>query len=131
MGASGYSAFENDDAMDWLAELEDAEDTSILEDAFDAILTAGEDYVEIPEASTAIAAAEVVSALLGRAATSLPEAAVEWVQKQGGVQSTIVEQARSAVNRVLEDSELQEVWKDSDDYGKWKVEVEGLLRRLA
>ncbi|MDX2243680.1 MAG: DUF4259 domain-containing protein [Leptolyngbyaceae cyanobacterium bins.302] len=30
MGASGYSAFENDDAMDWLAELKDAEDTSFL-----------------------------------------------------------------------------------------------------
>jgi hypothetical protein len=131
MGASGYSAFENDDAMDWLAELEGAEDTSILEDAFDAILEADEDYVEIPEASVAIAAAEVVAALLGRAATLLPEVAMEWIQKQGEVQFTIIEQARSAVNRVLDDSELQGVWEDSDNYDNWKTEVNDLLRRLA
>ena len=131
MGASGYSAFENDDAMDWLAELEDAEDASVLEDAFDAILEVGEAYVEIPEASVAIAAAEVVAALLGRAVTSLPEVAIEWVQKQGGVQSTIVERARSAVNRVSEDSELQEVWEDSGNYDSWKAAVDDLLGRLA
>lgn len=131
MGASGYSAFENDDALDWLAELEGAEDTSILEDAFDAVLENEEDYVEIPEASISIAAAEVVAALLGRAAASLPEAAIEWVEKQGEVHSNIVEKARNAVNRVLDDSELQGVWEDSDNYDNWESEVDNLLQRLA
>lgn len=101
MGASGYSAFENDHALDWLAQLESAEDTSIFTDTFDAVLNAGEDYIEITEASNAIAAAEVVAALLGRKATSLPAEVVEWIEGQKEVHSTVVEQAKSVVNRVL------------------------------
>jgi hypothetical protein len=40
MGAWGHSAFENDDALDWVAELEEVENTSILIAAFDAVLEA-------------------------------------------------------------------------------------------
>lgn len=130
MGASGYSAFENDDAMDWLAELEDAEDTSVLVNAFDEISDVSEDYIEIPEASIAIAAAEVVAALLGRTAISLPEEVMEWVEGRGEMASAVVNQARSAVNRILVDSELQGVWEDSGS-SDWKACVEDLLRRLA
>lgn len=130
MGASGYSAFENDDAMDWLAELEDAEDTSVLVNAFDEISDVSEDYIEIPEASIAIAAAEVVAALLGRTAISLPEEVMEWVEGRGEMPSAVVNQARSAVNRILVDSELQGVWEDSGS-SDWKACVEDLLRRLA
>lgn len=130
MGASGYLAFENDAAADWLAELEDANDTSILVDAFDAVLDPGEDYMEMPEASTAIAAAEVVAALLGRAAMSLTEVIMDGVKGQSEVHPTVVEKARSAVNRVLDNSELQEVWGNSDNYSNWKMNVEDLLSRL-
>ena len=129
MGAWGHSAFENDDALDWVAELETAEDTSILMAAFEEVLEADEDYIEIPEASITIAAAEVVAALRGQADPTLPQEVQAWVAGQENVDVRVVEQARSAVNRVLEDSELKDVWEDSgsDD---WKMEVEALLRRL-
>jgi Domain of unknown function (DUF4259) len=129
MGAWGHSAFENDDALDWVAELEEVENTSILIAAFDAVLEAQEDYIEIPEASITISAAEVVAALLGRAAMSLPEEVQAWVAGQDKVDSKIVEKARRAVNRILEDSELKEVWEDSGS-SNWKMSVEELLRRL-
>jgi hypothetical protein len=129
MGSWGHSAFENDDALDWVAELEEVENTSILIAAFDAVLEAQEDYIEIPEASITISAAEVVAALLGRADTLLPEEVQAWVAGQDKVDSKIVEKARRAVNRVLEDSELKEVWDDSGS-SNWRMSVEGLLRRL-
>jgi hypothetical protein len=129
MGAWGHSAFENDDALDWVAELEEVGNTSILIAAFDAVLEAQEDYIEIPEASITISAAEVVAALLGRADTSLPEEIQAWVAGQDKVDSKIVEKARRAVNRVLEDSELKEVWEDSVS-SNWRMSVEGLLMRL-
>lgn len=43
MGAWGYGSFENDDALDWLAELEDV---SQLEEALDAVITNGGEYIE-------------------------------------------------------------------------------------
>ena len=129
MGAWGHSAFENDDALDWVAELEVAADTSILMASFEAVLGTDKDYIEIPEASITISAAEVVAALLGQADPSLPLEVQTWVAGQENVDVKVFEQARSAVNRVLKDSELKDVWEDSgsDD---WKMGVEALLRRL-
>ncbi|WP_277128054.1 DUF4259 domain-containing protein [Chlorogloeopsis fritschii] len=77
-----------------------------------------------------MAAAEVVVALMGRAATSLPDEVMEWVERQGEMHSAVVNKARSAVNRVLVDSELQSVWEDSGS-SEWKASVENLLKRLA
>jgi Domain of unknown function (DUF4259) len=130
MGAWGHSAFENDDALDWMAELEVAEDPSVLMAAFEAVLGTDEDYIEIPEASITISAAEVVAALLGQTDPTLPQEVQAWVAGQENVDVSVVEKARSAVNRVLEDSELKDVWEDSgsDD---WKMGVEALLRRLS
>jgi Domain of unknown function (DUF4259) len=85
MGTWGHSAFENDDALDWIAELEVAKDTSILMAAFEAVLKADEDYIEIPEASIIISAAEVVAALLGQADPSLPQEVQAWVAAHANI----------------------------------------------
>jgi hypothetical protein len=132
MGSWGYLAFENDDALDWAAELEGADSTTILVDAFDIILELEGDYIELPEASIAIAAAEVLAGLLGRADPSLPEVVTAWIerQKQEGVDVAVVEKARRAIDLVLTDSELQGVWEDAGNLD-WKVCIEGLIRRLA
>ncbi len=71
----------------------------------------------------------MVAALLDQADPTLPQEVQAWVAEQENVDVRVVEQARSAVNQVLEDSELKDVWEDSgsDD---WKMGVEALLRRL-
>jgi Domain of unknown function (DUF4259) len=132
MGAWGYSAFENDDALDWVTELERSDSTAILVEAFDVILELEGDYVELPEASIAIAAAEVLAGLMGQADPSLPEVVRAWIerQKQEEVDAAVVEKARRAINVVLADSELQGVWEDAGNLD-WKVCVEGLMRRLS
>jgi DNA-binding transcriptional regulator YbjK len=129
MGVWGYSAFENDDALDWVAELERSDSAAILADAFDVILESEGDYVELPEASIAIAAAEVLAGLMGQADPSLPEVVRAWIerQKQEEVDAVVIEKARRVINVVLTDSELQGVWEDAGNLD-WKVCVERLVK---
>jgi hypothetical protein len=131
MGAWGHQTFENDDACDWLCELEDAEDSSVLADTFDTIPKEADEYVEAPEASMALAAAEVVAALLGRPAAKLPEEVTAWLARQHGVKPAPVKKAVRATRRVLANSELRELWEESEDFPKWQAAVEDLLKRLS
>ena len=82
MGAWGIENFENDDALDWVIELENANDLSIINDAFDTVIKNSGEYVDAWESSIALAAAEVIAALDGQAADKLPEEVVTWVETQ-------------------------------------------------
>jgi hypothetical protein len=129
MGAWSHESFENDDARDWVGELEGAEDTEPIVEAFEAVLEA-DDYLEAPEASMGLAAAEVVAALLGRPAAKLPDEVTSWVEGKGPPKPALVKKAQRVVKRILKDSELKDLWAESEDSAKWQQEVEGLLRRL-
>src|SRR5262245_19426505 len=128
MGAWGHRPFENDDALEWAAELEGADDPSALAEAFDAIPGEADENVEAPEASIALAAGEVVAALLGRPTSPLPEGVKTWVAGQRGVNPGIVKRAQRAVKRVVKNSELRELWEESDDFPKWQAAADGLLK---
>lgn len=130
MGAWGHKSFENDDAMDWIGELETATDTAPIVQAFDEVLQA-EDYLEAPAASVGIAAAEVVAALLGRPAADLPDEVSSWLVGKQPPKPGLVRKAQAVVKRVLEESELQELWAESEDSTKWQQEMEDLLHRLS
>jgi len=131
MGAWGHQAFENDDALDWVADLEAADDLSPCLEALDAIPMKADDYVEAPAAALALAAAEVVAALLGHPTRSLPNEVSAWVAGQQAVKLAVLNNAKRTVKRVLQNSELLELWKGSKDFAKWKACVEDLLKRLS
>jgi Domain of unknown function (DUF4259) len=62
MGAWGHGSFENDDAADWVHEFE-LQGASAVVPAQESVSKIPEDeYLEAPEASVAIAAAEIVAA---------------------------------------------------------------------
>ena len=130
MGAWGHGAFENDDASDWLYELEDDADGRLLMEALDV---SGEEYLEAPEGAVAIAAAEVVVAAQGRSAAGLPDEARAWVEAHRDI---VLPECRAAalaaVDRVLKDgSELRDLWSDSEEGGdEWIAALEDLRRRL-
>ncbi|MEM6824186.1 MAG: DUF4259 domain-containing protein [Pseudomonadota bacterium] len=66
MGAWGAGSFENDDAQDWIWEFE-AEGVSAVEAVFMSTREAfASGYVESPEASMSIAAAELIAAAHGK-----------------------------------------------------------------
>lgn len=71
MGAWGSGSFDNDDALDWVNDLEGSKGTAVIEFALQAVLDES-DYLEAPECSAALCAAEVVAALKGAPGQGLP-----------------------------------------------------------
>ncbi len=133
MASWGVLPFENDDALDWVWELEDAEDFSVLEDALDTVASAeAGDYVEALESEEALAAAEVVAALNGKALEDLPEPVEAFLERNKGKKpdAELMSLARKAVKRVRGSSELKELWESSDDAEKWEEAMDDLETRL-
>lgn len=129
MGAWGIGNFQNDDAADWVDELERSEDVTTLFAALQEIQS--NRYLEAPECSVALAAAEVVAALLGAAPSNLPDRVTEWVrQRDVEVEHDLLALARRAVVRVRSESELRDLWAETNDFDKWEAGLEDLLRRL-
>ena len=131
MGAWDTGPFDNDDAADWVYELEEAVDATIVRAALRSVVESL-GYLESPNASVAIAAAEVVAASRGRQVPSLPDSVALWSQAhRGSFDDTDRQMAIDVVDRVLgTDSELTEVWLDS--WGtEWTRGVNDLRRRLA
>ena len=128
MGAWGAGPFDNDDALDWLATLSASRDFAAGRQALNV---AGEDYLEAPEGSTALAAAEVVAAALGHPAASLPDEVTAWVNSNASVVAPgDVAIALAAVERVRAgDSELRELWADAAG-DEWLDGVQALRQRL-
>ena len=65
MGAWGLGNFDNGDALDWVVDLKEPSGLGILEKPLSAVQTKSHGYLEAPECSIALAAAEVVAALCG------------------------------------------------------------------
>ena len=129
MGAWNASSFDNDDAQDWLAELDESENIDLLVKAL-ADVTENEGYVEAPEAQRAVAAAEVVAAMKGYPAVDLPDEAATWSRCHNSQDSTLTSLARQATTRIQVDSELKELWEEDDSAG-WNAMMSDLSARLA
>ncbi len=133
MGAWGVLAFDNDDANDWAYDLEEAGNLSLVESAFGTVEEA-EDYLEAPDASNALAACEVLARLNGKPGykNSYTEKVDEWVAAHPQTPSpALIERANAVIDRILgENSELKELWAESDENGTWLESVEDLRRRL-
>jgi hypothetical protein len=114
MGTSGISSFENDDALDFLSELDDTEDLALLEQAFQAEEGDGS-YLEAPVCARILCAAELLAAGTGSPSASLPPEARAWVSKHSPLPfGSLLPVARSRVARVLAPhSELRELWEEN------------------
>ncbi len=130
MGAWGYGNFENDDAMDFVGDLETTTGTGHLSTILYAISDDRSEYVEAPESSSAIAAAEVVAALIGNPHPELPEEVSRWVAQQSGSYDNLAREAVRAVGRIAESSELRELWEEADDFPRWQESIVDLIARL-
>ena len=77
MGAFGAGNFENDDAGDWLGELTESEDLSLVRETLAEVARSGVRQVEAPACSRALAAAEAVAAINLHQPADLPDAVVQ------------------------------------------------------
>ena len=133
MGAWGFGSFENDDASDFLAEATESGDLSLVREALDNVLTSTE-YVEAPDVSVAIVAAEIIAAALGRPtlAAQSKKALSDWLSRiRPSIDSELAAQARDALSRILaSNSELRELWEESDEFSDWQQSVQELGQQL-
>jgi hypothetical protein len=109
MGAWGAGSFENDDAMDWVIGLAQRSGDAVLRDALTPAATTDDRYLEAPECSVAIAAAEALAAARGHPNASLPDEVALWVREKPDVSADLVDLARSAVDRIVGKSELRDL----------------------
>jgi len=142
MGTWGMGSFENDGAADFAWDIAEG-GLPVIEKAFDNVLGAKDSHFE--GGNEAIAAAEVVAKLSGRGSPSLDEiqereedaevegfTLVKWIASvKAPASEELVEKARRAVARVLADSELVELWRESKNFDEWKRNVDDLAKRLA
>jgi hypothetical protein len=134
MGAWAVDAFGNDDACDWAYGLEEVEDLSLVEEALDAVMSSAGEYLDGGTAAEALAAIEVIARLQGHwgERNSYSENADDWVEKTRLQPSDeLAQKAHQAIDRILADeSELKELWQDSDEYDAWVASVEELRGRV-
>jgi len=131
MGAWGSGSFENDGALDWVAELAAADGLGFLQETFAAVIDEG-DYLDAYHCERALAAAEVVAALQGAPGAGLPDEAAARVEAHRNADiAPLVATALRAIDRVRSESELQELWaEDEDMLAEWEAAVEALVGRL-
>ncbi len=131
MASGGTGTFDDDDATERLDSFE-SEGASAIETALTTVTELGrEEYLEAPEASHALAAAELVAAALSGEDDRLPDnfrpRFAKYVDSINEAELTA--QARKAVARILRSSELKETWDDAGDE-EWEEGVRDLLERL-
>ena len=129
MGAWGTAAFDNDDASDWVYELE-KDGIAAVEAALKEAL--GPQELETPTDVNAIAAGEVIAAALGRPVDGLRDDIVGLANALApSITPEHAARARTAVERVLAGSEVAELWAETEDDDEWRGLVEDLIRRLS
>jgi hypothetical protein len=130
MGAWGAGSFENDDAMDWVARLAEGSGEAVIREALTPVASADDRYLEAPDCSIAIAAAEAVAAARGHPAASPPDEVMGWVQKKPVLASDLLSLAKAAVDRIGRESELKDLWNESDSVNDWRAALTDLRKRL-
>lgn len=131
MSAWGMETFDNDTALDWVADLIDDGESALMK-SLDDVLKTGDDYLDSELACCALAASEVLVALAG-GSSELPEDAQSWVSEPVSIDMDLAhDKAAQVIDRILaEDSELKELWQESeDDYPAWEECLLNLKQRL-
>jgi Domain of unknown function (DUF4259) len=129
-GAWGEGSFENDDALDWVAECVSSRGTSPIAESLNIVL--GSDYVEAPDGAAALAAVEVVAAALGKPSAKLPPELRDWISKQSASELVrLAPDAQKVVDRIsdVEVSELAQLWAEAEE-SNWQAAVAELSARL-
>lgn len=131
MGAWGFGSFENDDALDWVVDLEQTDDFSLLIDTFNEIIAEDIDCLEAPECSMAIAASEVVAALKTGDYSGLPENLKNWIKGKEPPSESLINKARNSITKILNDSELKELWEENTElFPKWVAILKEIQKKL-
>lgn len=132
MGAWGADSFENDDAADWVADFCDAPDQAVILNTLSAVahLDAGE-YLEASDCCVGIAAAEVVAALKGAPNPNLLETTRTCLSSlKFKAEPGLIALALKTTERIKTNSELKELFDESENPQEWYQAIGNLEERL-
>ncbi len=129
MGAWSIEHFDNDAALDWLYDFSMNPSVHALEETFKAVADTA-DYIESDDGSAVLAAAEVIAAVKGKKSTAYPEDTE--VFSRLSISPELIARALQAIDVVSrqDNSELKELWQESDEYEDWQQAVSELKERL-
>ena len=132
MAGWATGSFENDNAQAWLPHLLSLS----VEDLQPLLSRAADnaDYLEAPEASVAVAAAEAVAALKGEPSPAAPKEIADWAHRAKSEEGSIPDLtglAVRAIQRVRTNSELKDLWLEADGLNEWSASLRDLEKRLA
>ena len=128
MGAWGTGNFDNDIALDWVFELEETNNLSLIKETVEAVFP--EDYIDSDVGTEALISIEAIARLKGNfgAENTYAKDLDNWVKSHKlEVSDTLLEKSKKAVQKIVSDkSELYELWKETDDFDDWKNEIDNL-----
>jgi hypothetical protein len=130
MGAWDIGSFDNDDALDWVFELEKVRDFSILEEAFETVIDQKGDMPDATDCSIALCAAEVLAGLLDNPVSDVPDEVLEWIEDKPEPSEELIKLGLKAIAVILDESELKELWLEADEYQDWEDNVTSLVENL-
>lgn len=136
MGAWGDGPFDNDDAADWAAQLDDADQEAglrLIESALrQAAQESADGYLDCDDGAIAVAAAELVARFAGQPAsvTSASESTPQWAARVSPqVATPLASLAIQAAARVTGPrSELASLWDEAGT--SWRASMTDLASRL-
>jgi hypothetical protein len=138
MGTWANDPFGNDAACDWKYDVEKCNDLrsglNLIKATLEKTISAGNEYLEGPDADEGIAAADTVARLRGHFydRNAYTKSLDEWVARQSGeIPQELVDLALRVVDRVLTPpSEALELWEETGEAEDWKMQLEELKERL-
>ena len=144
MGTWAVDAFGNDFAQDWAEDLHETTNMDAIENTLDTALADAGGELEAPLAAEALAAIEVLARLQGKGGQrSEDSAAIDaWVDARKAAaeakakgplkpRTDLAAKAQQALARIVsEQSELRQLWEESEHYAEWRAAVDELAARL-
>jgi hypothetical protein len=122
----------NDDASDFLDQIVPNGSVEAIRSVLDAALNPGSP-VSDESASRALAAAEMIAAMVGNPSRYLPAPCKAWaVLHSKDANRNLIESALRAVDRVVKDSDTQELMQEggAKNLQDWQASVTNLKARL-
>lgn len=121
--------FRDDEAQRWVEQFTD-EGLTAISAALTSLIEADQDELDESQCQAALAAVEVVAALLGEPSDDLPEEVQEWVEEnEDAVDDAILKKSTSALERIEESGEVKGLFRDHD-WGRFQSYLSHLKQRL-
>ena len=133
MSISGFNIYHNDSLSDLIDHVQDGGIDTIV-NAFEAMMLI-EERATLAQCETALAATEIVASLNGDSSEQVTEDHQEKIDQikreiNFPVTSKLREVAADVIDLLGADSELKDLWKDSEHFENWNQHLMEIQNRL-